>query len=450
VIVDAVCKEAPLSQAPVAMTIPNRQRLILGGLLLLAIGVRVLMVLLDHHHQPGGDEPIFIQIAGDIVHGRGVSYFDSRFPRLWSPGMPTASRAPGASFWLAFWFWLGGESLVVPRIVVAIASGAMTYLFFRIGRIFHSYRAGIISALLWLFSISAVFSWYGTASVIAEPLALVFLIIAFYSAFTGLAAGALRNAVVCGACLGAASLLRPTALTVLVFVAIWALVFSRSKKTAQFIAVAALAQALMIGPWAIRNFIELRTLSPISTYAATNFYASNNPLCTANRGALNQQSFPFEPDAIADMQRLPEAEVERYCWRRGFSYLLNNPKVVPYLLWRRTILFFDPSIQLAAPLPSFRLFDLSYILALLLATIGALRYRRHPITWLCLLWSINFVWINIILISGHPRYRQLIDPQMIGLAGAGGAVLLERASRTLAPLFTRFRGDPARYAINEQ
>jgi 4-amino-4-deoxy-L-arabinose transferase-like glycosyltransferase len=110
----------------------------LVGIVSLGILLRVSMVLLDHPHYPGGDEPLFIEIAKSIVSGDGISYFDPRFPSSWVPGTPTASRAPGASFWLAGWFWLIGENYLVPRLVTAFLSGLSAYLYFRLGQAMHS------------------------------------------------------------------------------------------------------------------------------------------------------------------------------------------------------------------------------------------------------------------------------------------------------------------------
>ena len=407
---------------------------VVWGLVALAVLIRVAIVVLDGQHVPGGDEPLFLQVARTILHGGGFSFEDPRYPCAWSPGMPTAARAPGPAYWLALWIGAFGENLLYPRLLVAVLSGACTYLMFALGGMFHSPRAGLIAAFLWAFWPSAIGTWYGVTSVIGEPLALLLVVVALYGFVMGLRTGHWKWAVCAGAAIGLASFFRPPVLTLLFFFALWLLRYQRTPRALRLLAVALVAQALVLLPWTVRNYVLLHGLVPISTYSATNFYISNNPLSVANKGAYNQTSPEFEPDAVEEMKQKSEIEVYRYCWARGKAFISTHPKEFAYLVFRRMVLLFDPTIDFPAFTSSNRrFFDGPYLFLALLTLVGLPYLRKEPYFWLCLLIAVNFIYAHL-LITTHPRYRQLAEPGLMLMAAPVLATMWNGGNKVRAVL----------------
>jgi hypothetical protein len=210
---------------------------------------------------------------------------------------------------------------------------------------------------------------------------------------------------------------------------------------------ALIAQIIVLAPWAVRNYYKLGAWIPVSTYGGTNFYKSNNPICLANKGAVNESKPVFEEEAIADMKKLPEVEGEKYAWQRGWQFLRSHPMAIPYLVYRRTLLFWDPSIQLSPPFDVRKtLIDGGYVLIFILSLAAVWYCQERKVVWFYLLWCLNFSW-SVLLFSPHPRYRQLLDPALIILAGIGGCEVIRQHKRgkaiviglaTIAVLMTLF------------
>lgn len=399
----------------------KRERWWLVGIVLVAVLLRVGMVLYDQPHQPGGDEVLFVRIAQGLVRGEGFSFEDVRFPCARQPGMPTASRAPGAPYWLAGWFWLVGQNYLWPCLLVAVLSGLSTYLLFDVGARLVSKPAGFAAAVLWTFSFSAVFTWYGVASLIAEPIALVLLIAALYGLVRAWQSGKLLWAAAAGLCIALATLLRPPTMLLILFLGLWALGWERRKPVFLALGVALVVQGVGQLPWFIRNYRAFGKPVAVSSYGGTNLYISNNSICIANRGALNQKEEVFEPEVTAVMRTLPEVEADRYCRDITLRYLREHPRTFLYLAYRRALQLWDPSVNLAYSLGyEGYLFDGTYLVMMLLAVIGFGVTRRTSFAWLCVVWATSFLWIHL-LITTHPRYRQPADPALILLAAAGAA-----------------------------
>lgn len=121
----------------------------------------------------------------------------------------------------------------------------------------------------------------------------------------------------------------------------------RGRRLWQVAGALALATAVMILPWSIRNTLLLGRLTLISTNGGINFWNGNNPFTTgsghdvyADRLAAYQGTerdptqpdvyehpwpYPFPAEIEAQLPSIPEPELDQALYRAGLDYIRQHP-----------------------------------------------------------------------------------------------------------------------------
>ncbi len=409
-----------------------RDKLPLIAILLLALGWRLLLWA-QPAHQPANDEVEYVQVARDLLAGRGWVFYESW---RWL-------RAPLYPLWLAGSLWLANADPALSA-VEALHRAALPNLLLSVGLVYLIYRltrelsadaregpallAAGIAALLQTYATFA--SLYMSETLFAALFTGGLLMIAGWWR-----RGGLWRAALAGALLGLACLTRSAALVFVPVAGLWMLgvVLRRAERGWLQALVAPLALAAgagaVIAPWTVRNCLAYEECILIETGGAYNLWAFYEP-----RESLDEINRALEaiPSPVA---RADEAT------RRGLERLREDPAILLRKIpaeWTRLWVvkpiqdrFLLPSAYSDPPpaifLAALLLDDLLYVLVLCGAPFGlalALR-RRDALALLLGLWVVVFVGATMFT-HAEGRYRHFLFMVLIPLAALGWGGLLRR------------------------
>jgi 4-amino-4-deoxy-L-arabinose transferase-like glycosyltransferase len=205
------------------------------------------------------------------------------------------------------------------------------------------------------------------------------------------------------------------------------------RKAIAVLLVAACLSAAFMSPWWIRNAVVLETFVPFTTGAAQNLYLGNNP--HNPNGGIDWGS-EVEPDVARKIFAIPnEMERQRVFAKRAIDYIKDNPTAFFHAAGKKFFRFWNivPNArEFKSPLYSF-VSAASFGPILLLALIGALRWRRRWQVFLpfYLLFG-YFTFVHVVAVASL-RYRLPIEPFLIVMAAG-----------TLAQLFDALGGKAGR------
>ena len=250
--------------------------------------------------------------------------------------------------------------------------------------------------------------------------------IALSGVFTGLAALTHQNALV---------LLPPLAL------AAWSSCATRASRT-RGLAVLALATALTVAPWTIRNAVELRSFIPISDQAGETVFGTYNPVSAANTRVPYKWWPPSgvtTAKAKALVEQAPslrEPEWESRLMSQALGYIRAHPlsplsasfhNALQLLELGSSFAWEASAASIGLNRGTAEIAIVGFWVYTILAVLGALTpsARRAP-KWLWLvpiLYLLSTVWVR----AETPRFRLPIDPFLILLASLALASALQRA-----------------------
>jgi 4-amino-4-deoxy-L-arabinose transferase-like glycosyltransferase len=305
-----------------------RERAWLVAVVLIGLGLRLWWVIYAARPTRGIHDPLFYTIYGrSIADGDGY-----RLPN----GEPTAFYPVGYSAVLGAVFTVMRLLPVPDNEPVAIAAfnlmlGVATIVFvFEIGRRLFDNRTGIVAAAVLALYPNVIFH---TGVALTETLfnfiMMAALVVLVWRPWDGRLGG--RQLALFGALLGASALVRPISLLVLPgLLVVWLAAGYGWRRSVAHTAVAAVAAAVVIAPWTVRNLIVMN--SPrviISTNLGDNLCIGNN---AGASGAFNVGLDPFaRADAycfhdLGDTLR-PAYEVRRntLTMNRGLHYIRSHP-----------------------------------------------------------------------------------------------------------------------------
>ena len=261
-------------------------------------------------------------------------------------GPGSFSFAPLYAYYLALIHALGGDlpAVYASQIVV---SGLGVWLLFRIGGAIFGRSRAVLSSSLWcLYGAAGMMELKVTESTLATTLSLcaVFLLLPA----RGLK---LSRFLFAGSLLGLACLARPNTLLLLPLLALWLASGGsfrlRTRVTRERlgrVAVFVLGAGLAIAPVSLRNHFSSGGWTLISSQGGVTFAQGNNSAANGSYAALD--GFSGDPAAQAgEAQRvasaaqgrpLSEAEVDRYWYERGWSFLAADPWNA-LLLWLKKL-----------------------------------------------------------------------------------------------------------------
>ena len=377
------------------------------------------------------DEHEYLALGESVAAGRGFTY-----PPDHDTGTsPRFGRAPAYPAFLAL---LGVQSRATAapvrvKVVQAVLGAIAILLIAALAYEAAGTRAAAIAA--WLAAVYPPLVFI-SAYVLSEALYLPLILLC--ALLLGIAASKdmvgdeqatarehLRRAIAAGAATGVASLLRPGTLVFLPFAVVW-LAWRRQIALGVAFAIAA---ALVIAPWTIRNIQHYGRFVLIASEGGVTFWTGNHPLA---RGEGDLAANPhLKEEEVAFRRAHPgrtAEELEPLYYRAALDYIRADPGRWAVLLARKAFYTVVPVG------PSYTLHSQRYLLASVvpyamlapLAVAGLVLVARHgrPPETLYLL-AASVVLTNLIFFPQERFRLPVIDPLVI----VGAAAALATAGR---------------------
>ncbi|HVP14684.1 MAG TPA: glycosyltransferase family 39 protein [Terriglobales bacterium] len=346
-------------------------------------------------------------------------------------GMDTV-RPPGYPTFIAAVYALFGTSLLALRIVEAILAAVFVGVVAAVGMSLFGPWAGLVSAAL--ASLEPILVLL-PATQYSENLLLLLVVLAFAASFAAWRRGALWRWVLAGALFGLVILTRPNVTTLLPgFVVGFALALRRERKDwVGPLLAAAVAAALVISPWIVRNYRVHHRWYFVASTSGRLLWLGNNPGTT---GATNVNA-PFDSTLKQELLRQhDDLSADRVLLRHGLTFMREHPGRAAwlYLLKLRNLfaLYPDPitrtPYQTAWSLVAQALASSTVFAGALLA-LG--RLRASPALWPMLGGVLTYALVSAVFLMVM-RYRMAIEPFLLWMAGLGWADLLGRARPELS------------------
>jgi hypothetical protein len=197
---------------------------------------------------------------------------------------------------------------------------------------------------------------------------------------------------------------------------------------------AALAMALIMAPWAVRNYAVFHRLAPLATQDGIGLYASYWPPKNGSKLIWGNLPGIEDPVVAAAAKSGNEVAVSEYLKRETINRLKAEPLYF-FRLWPSKL------ISLLAPFDweifphsagASRSFNWGYVFILLPAAFGALIIVRNPApqTWALLSLPAS-VLIQSLIFYGSPRFRLIAEPIALIAAAKGTLEIFGYVNRFL-------------------
>ncbi|HEY0349996.1 MAG TPA: glycosyltransferase family 39 protein [Pyrinomonadaceae bacterium] len=371
-------------------------------------------------------------MARTLIDGQGLV-----FPHL---NVPYHSFAPPLYPWLsAASYWLSG-SLIVLMMLQVVAGSALAVVVAQIAKRFSASAIATLAAGL-LIAFHPGLIIYNVAK--AHPLTFdaLFFTLAVLQAFRLRERTTVRRAIEFGAIVGVGTLSRATLIIFLPLVAMWLVWVLRKdslKLVVRAIVVAGLCATAIVIPWTIRTSLLHRQFVFMLTTGPENFWRGNNPNATGGAyfaaGQLELEK--LSPAELADLRNQRD-EIAQANWftARSHAFIREHPGEFIRLTVVKLFHFWwvAPQTGVLYPQPWFLAYLMYYVLALLLAMIGAWsiwRMGKLPRQQLLLIAAFLLalsVLQSLYYVEG--RHRWAVEPILIAISGVGVASIANSRHR---------------------
>jgi 4-amino-4-deoxy-L-arabinose transferase-like glycosyltransferase len=403
-----------------------------------ALALRVAAVLLvevDPRARWSFDMSWYDGVAKRLVAGWGYVGFD------WAP---TAHWPPGYPLLLAGVYWLFGPSLLAAKLANALLATATVVLVHRIGCELGRPRVGLVAAaVLALFPGDVLFA----PAILSEALfAAVFS--ATLWAFLRLSnRGRTRAAAWCafGALLGAATLVRGTALVMLpIFTLTWLARGTSLGQSMRWTLAVAVGLVVTLAPWTVRNYLRLGYPIVLGTNGVNALWVGQSAIATAE-GVLPPSPAAEPPSGIVVRNPAFEVDTARIRMREALESMLRHPNrllaMMPAKVYqmyrddRGAYPWVETGLRMRIPAERRRWLDAVvdgyYLVVLALALVGT----RHFLTAErgAVLLPITVAWFTLMhaaLFFGSPRFHHPLLPVLALMAAAELTAWTGRARAT--------------------
>jgi 4-amino-4-deoxy-L-arabinose transferase-like glycosyltransferase len=359
----------------------------------------------------------------------------------WTPEQPFAFWPPGTSFLYAAMYWLFGygyTSLIVLHIVISVG------LILSSARVAQRFFGE--TAALWCAALLAVWpTLIMFTTILASELLFAWLTVAALDAWTARSGTVWRRGTWAGLLLGMAALVRPQALLLPAVYGL-ALVLSSSHPRQTFgqqwrvALMAGLVMAVLIAPWAWRNYQLYDEFVLISTNGGITLWMGNTP----GTGGSHMDV----PAAIAE---LPDNEQARVLGAMAREYILADPVAFGMRALRKVFLLYsNESIGVGwnaagiaerfgeASVTWFKRFtQVTWAALFLVSLFGLWTLARRDGVWRALTSPITltvlfYTAVHSVVVS-QDRYHLNFAGQIAMFFGIGMAGLLHRRRQASAP-----------------
>jgi 4-amino-4-deoxy-L-arabinose transferase-like glycosyltransferase len=290
----------------------------------LAVVVRLIYVALTRNHQLVGDSLEYDAEARFISDGK---WFWTMLPY----GVPHAGawKAPIYPAWAGIWYSILGAGADTLRAVQAFIGLIDVALAFLLARRLFGYRAGVAAAF-----VVAVYplAWQYEVLLLSESLATP-LTLGILLLFLGREEPPTpRQAVLVGAAIGVALLLRPTSFFLFapLVAAYW--IAAGAKRGLALSALAAVVAVLVVVPWSVRNHHVLHGWVPISIQDAAAYGTFNDVSANDKTYPYAWRPSPNVPAVNAIVHAKPplsDVEFRRRLSKVARDYVKDHPSAVP-------------------------------------------------------------------------------------------------------------------------
>lgn len=393
---------------------------------------------------PVSDPRWYFGRAIGIVHGAGYSV----------GGHPTAFWPPGWPYVLAGIIRVAGPSPFAAELAQAILNALTVAIVFLIGRRIFGHPAAIAGSLAYAVLPSAI-EW--SSVLVSEPLYTLLWALATYIWVTR-PTQSLGWYALSGIILGAAALVRPSALLFWVILLVYLLTLKSERRypgrLAAAVAVTAVSTVLVVTPVIVRDYGVYHRLIIISNNGGVSLYQANNPIAG---GGYTELVNPKIIRLINDPRT--EADGDALASRLAIDYMKQHPLHELWLAVRKVKALYqndddvirfsfraDHFREMPSPPPEDRvavafllLNRLVYYLLMAFAVVGLIicfRARtsldeRHP-QWRLLLGLILYNTAIFAVIGGLDRYRYPTMPYFAVFAGLGIVAALRMSAKRVA------------------
>ncbi len=396
---------------------PASFRARIGLIALAALGFRLLyvFVIAPEPVGVGGDASYYHSAANLIADGHFY------YRRIFGHAYPTALHPPLYPLLLSVVSLLGGVHLLAHRLVGIVVGTASVALIAVLGRSIDGERAGVLAA-----SIAAIYPPFVTAdgSVMSEPVYVLILVVALLLALRLHATPSLKLAVALGGVIGLGILARTEALFLLAFL-LWPL-----RRQVRLLAAAALAAAVVISPWVIRNAVVFHKLELAANYSTV------IPAANCHDTYYGNDIGWWSVDCLAKARTRRQFLIGDASPRPGLRYIRRHPAravLVAAVRVLRTFSLYQP-LRIGNHEPRRRWFDAFglaiYYPLLVLAALGLSRLRGRRWLLLAPVWSVIIVAVTG---WGNSRFRIGADVALAVLAAVALSSLSVRLRRRPGP-----------------
>jgi 4-amino-4-deoxy-L-arabinose transferase-like glycosyltransferase len=392
--------------------------LVLAGALLL----RLAAVPAVHAVHYTSDEREYIHMAGQLLDD-GV-FRDSNGNR--------SIRAPLYPFLLAGLFWVSGKSLLFAHVAGCLLGTAIVWLVHALAlRMQGDARTALMA--------SGIAALYPGLVIYSALLQTETLYICFFLAAL-LLLSALMESIRFGdaAWLGLVSGL--AALTRAVFAGFIPVVLlliawrhrGAWRRALPALAIVAVAAAVTIAPWTMRNMAVLHAFVPVASGGGSSLLTGNNPYATGTFAVRDGFDAWFASEAAArgvpDPSGLDETAKSSVCASIALSYIARYPGAAielaakkSYIFWVYPIAHTDSYVPVQALAVGADALLLAAVVMGIAAS-GIVKGRRAP-----LVAAVIYFWLVQAVLHAEARFRLPLIPLLAVLAGAGIVLLADRA-----------------------
>jgi 4-amino-4-deoxy-L-arabinose transferase-like glycosyltransferase len=397
---------------------------------------------------PSSDPATYDTVAWNLARGAGFSLDAAAGP------YPTAFVPPLVPWATSLLYRLVGHQYFAAVLLQCVAGALVPLALAALGGSLYGATVGRWSG--WLAAVHPLLVFF-SGYLLTESMFCLMLLLALLLSADWVRTPRGARALGAGLAWGAATLTRPTALLVPLIVALWAwhpvgLTVGGRERLRQ-LALLLLGVALVVGPWTVRNAIDLRAFVPVTTGAGGALMVANNPATwddPAKRGGADSET--YRTALAGEFRGLGEVELDARARRRTWAFMRERMGDWPAIaiaklarFWRLgaegggTGAWQRPGSPLA---PLLRLDPMLVwsVLTLPFALWGLARALRGPRRWFQALplFVIGYFSLIAVVFFGSLRMRVPVEPLVVlfvalGIEGARRARRVRSAGLTLVP-----------------
>jgi MYXO-CTERM domain-containing protein len=399
---------------------------------LAGLALRLAYTIANRHYPVIGDALVFHLDAQHLADGHG---FQRPFEQV-----PTAEHPPVFIVLLGLVDLLGGSKILVQKCAMCVLGSVTVVLLGLLGRRVAGPRAGVIAAALGAFY---PLLWVVDGSLMSETAYGVTIVLVLLGAYGYLSRPTWRRAALVGALIGLATLTRGEALWLVAILGVplaWRAGPAWRTRVGTFAALA-VAFALVLAPWTIRNLVTFKDPVLVSTNGYGLLVGANN-----HRTYYTDQIGMWLYQYYRNRAPGDESQYSVDYRDRGVRYIRHHLGRLPLVMlaregrvwdvYRTDQQLFTSSAEGRNPRVNRVGLRIYWAVALLaIAGLVLLRRRRAPVAVLAA--PILLVAWSSLLTYGSTRFRFAAEPALVVLA----AVTLEAGLRALER--RRRPGEPA-------